>query len=77
MTQPTPPYTEADVELVTTATEQHYLDGDRTDAMGNNQCACGEWAEGFDGPGWDEHMAEVSLAVLAAAGRLAPAEVKP
>lgn len=69
----TPPYSEATVELVTDATEQHYLSDGQTDAMGNSACSCGQWWDAAgDNPGWDQHMAEVALGALAAAGRLLP-----
>lgn len=60
----------ADVELVTKATEAHHIVFTQTDANGNNPCVCGNWWDGADGPGWDEHMAEAALSALAAAGRL-------
>lgn len=72
----TPPYSEATVELVTDATEQHYLSDGQTDAMGNSACSCGQWWDAAgDNPGWDQHMAEVALGALAAAGRLLPEPV--
>lgn len=68
-----PSYTEEDVELVAEATEQHHIEFGITDAMGNNPCSCGQWWDAAgDNPGWDQHMAEVALAALAAAGRLIP-----
>lgn len=67
------PYTDADVELVATATEQHHIVDDRTDAMGNSPCVCDQWWDAAgDNPSWDQHLAEVALTALAAAGRLAP-----
>ncbi|MEV7267086.1 hypothetical protein AB0N38_26340 [Micromonospora aurantiaca] len=74
MTQPTPPYTADDIQLIVVATEQHSLSPGQPDADGHDPCSCGQWREGADGSSWDEHMAEVSLAALAAAGRLLPAD---
>ena len=66
------PYTDTDVDLIAEATEQHHIVADRTDAMGNNPCVCDEWWDAAgDNPSWDQHMAEVALTALAAAGRLA------
>lgn len=70
MTEPAP-YTEDDVALVAAATELHYIVAGRTDAMGNSPCVCDQWWDAAgDNPGWDQHMAEVTLAALANAGRL-------
>lgn len=67
------PYSEATVELVAEATEQHHIVAGETDAMGNNPCVCGQWWDAAgDNPGWDQHMAEVALDALAAAGLLLP-----
>lgn len=72
----TEPYTYADVELVTAATEQHHIDFGQRNADGNNPCVCGKWWDSADMPGWDEHMAEVAVAALAAGGRLLPGELE-
>ena len=63
--------THADVALIVAATEQHCLVSGQPDADGHDPCSCGQWREGADGSSWDEHMAEVTVAALAAAGRLA------
>jgi hypothetical protein len=52
-------------DLVATATERHSIVFDHVDADGNSPCACGEWSESMDGPGWDQHMAHVGLKALA------------
>ncbi len=67
----TRPYTDADIELIATATEQHSIEHRRMNADGNSPCTCDQWWDAADGPGWDEHMAEVALTALAAAGGLA------
>lgn len=70
---PTPPYTEATVDLVAEATEQHHIVDGQTDAMGNSPCVCGQWWDApGDNPGWDQHMAEVALNALVRAGLLLP-----
>ncbi len=48
------------------ATAAHYLEPDSADADGLYQCVCELWGESEDGPGWDDHMAEVSALVFAA-----------
>lgn len=40
---------------------EHFMDG--TDAMDNDACVCGGWADGDSGPDWDQHMADVVAAV--------------
>jgi hypothetical protein len=71
------PYTDADVELVALVTAAHHIVTGQTDADGNNPCACGQWWDNADEPGWDEHIAEVALDALAAAGRLMLAGAQP
>lgn len=56
------------VEIIATATAQHHLDPDWSDADRHDRCVCGGWAEGEMEPGWDDHMADVSVAALDAAG---------
>ena len=58
-------------DAIATATEQHHIVYDRTDAMGNSPCVCDRWWDAAgDNPGWDEHMAEVALAALSEVGAL-------
>lgn len=57
-------------ELVANATAAHWIVHGRTDADGNNPCVCDRWWDSEHGPGWDEHMAEVTLTALADAGLL-------
>ncbi|MFI6333247.1 hypothetical protein ACIBBG_33970 [Micromonospora chersina] len=63
------PYTDAEIQLVAAATEQHSLEPGRADADQHSPCSCEQWWDS-PGPGWDEHMADVALSALAAAGRL-------
>lgn len=66
-----PRWSEATAELVAEATEKHHLVNGQTDAMGNSPCVCGQWWDAAgDNPGWDQHMAEVTLTALADAGWL-------
>ncbi len=69
------PYTDA--ELVAAATGQHAIEPRRANADGHDPCSCGQWWGSPEGPSWDEHMAEVALAALSAAGRLAPVDDDP
>jgi len=57
-------------DLVAEATERHHIT-DQTDALGNNLCVCGDWADTADIEGWDQHLAYVGLNALA--DTLAPA----
>lgn len=50
-------------EVVALATAEHHLAN--LTAMGDDGCVCGQWGDGKDGPGWDDHMADVSLATAA------------
>jgi hypothetical protein len=64
-------WTDETAELVALATGAHHLDPNWTDADGHSRCVCGGWVDGEMNPGWDDHMAEVSLTALADAGLLA------
>lgn len=63
-------------DLIAGATEQHHIVAGQTDAMGNNPCVCGQWWDAAgDNPGWDQHMADVALVALHAAGLLVTPEL--
>lgn len=69
-----PRWSDETEQLVAEATEKHHLVNGQTDAMGNSPCVCGKWWDAAgDNPGWDQHMAEVTLTALADAGLLVPA----
>ena len=53
-------------QRVASATAAHHIDPNRTDADGHSFCVCGEWADGEMEPGWDDHMADISAAEVAA-----------
>jgi hypothetical protein len=42
---------------------KHHIDPSQTDADGHDYCVCGGWASGEMSEGWDDHLAEVALAV--------------
>lgn len=65
---------DAATEAAAEATEQHSIEFGRTDANGNNPCTCDQWWDTDQGPGWDEHMAEIAYAAMEPLIRKAVAE---
>lgn len=51
-------------EVVALATGKHHIVVGEKDADGNSPCCCGRWWANGDDPGWDDHMADVSLAAI-------------
>lgn len=43
-------------DQIAEATREHWIEDDA--------CVCGQWADGKDGPDWDEHMADVALPIV-------------